>query len=38
MKKCSDFKGKTLKKCPSNICKINSNNCIKIKYYLDKLF
>jgi hypothetical protein len=28
MKKCSDFKDKTLKQCPPNICKINSNRCI----------
>ena len=37
MKKCSDFKGKTLKKCPSNICKINSNNCIKKNKFMNEL-
>ena len=28
MKKCSDYKKNTLKLCPPNICKINSNRCI----------
>ena len=28
MKKCSNFKGKTLRECPPGICKINRNNCI----------
>ena len=28
MKKCSAFKDKTLKECPPNICKINSNRCV----------
>jgi hypothetical protein len=28
MKKCTDFIGDTLKECPANICKINSNKCV----------
>ena len=37
MKKCSDFKDKTLKQCPPNICKINSNRCILKNKIMDEL-
>jgi hypothetical protein len=37
MKKCSDYKNKTLKLCPPNICKINSNRCILQNNMMDEL-